>query len=392
MPRGSVRAAVLTFAYVLVVGCTGGADRPAAEAAGPPERDYWPTDDWRTADPADHGFDAEELAAVEGMVDEAYTSVRSILIVRDGFVVYERYWQGLDAADGHDLRSVTKSVVSALVGIALADGSIESLDQTVGELLADHMPADADPRMATVTVRHLLAMTSGLPADDPSSGGDPAVLDRIDQSPDRARASLQVPLTAEPGSRWAYSNVSSDLLAVIVAETTGRSVLDFARERLFGPIGTSLDGAFEPIVVGWPPTPEQIEQYQTSRVAWPQDAQGYHWGSAGLRLATRDLASLGYLYLNGGARDGDQIVPADYVRDSTAPGETPTGAVEDYGWQWWIPEAGDHGAFFARGHGGQVIEVVPDLDLVVVVTSDPEVPRGDGHGLVDNFIVPAAED
>ena len=135
-----------------------------------------------------------------------------------------------------------------------------------------------------------------------------------------------------------------------------------------------------------------VERYRAAPVAWPMDPKGYHWGFGFLRLPARDLARFGYLYLNAGAWDGDQIVPADYVRDSTTPGGTPTGAVEDYGWQWWIPENGDHGAFFARGYGGQVIEVVPDLDLVVVVTSDPEVPRGDGHVLVDNAVVPAAED
>jgi CubicO group peptidase (beta-lactamase class C family) len=391
MPHGVVRA-LLALVCLLAVGCSAGADRPAAEATRPPEREYWPTDDWRTADPVDHGFDAEEVATIEGLVEDLYTSVRSILIVRNGYLVYERYWQGVDASDGHDIRSVTKSVISALVGIALADGAIESLDQTVGELLADHLPAEADPRMGRVTVRHLLGMTSGLPGDQTPSGEDPLIFERIDRSPDRVRASLQVPLTAEPGSRWAYSNVSSDLLAVIVAETTGRSAMDFARERLFGPIGTSLDGAFEPVVVGWPPTPEQIEQYRTSRVAWPRDAQGYHWGSGGLRLPARDLARFGYLYLNGGAWDGEQIVPADYVRDSTAPGRTETGANDDYGWQWWVSTGGDHASFLARGYGGQVIEVVPDLDLVAVVTSDPERRGGDTHNLVEHAIAPAADD
>ena len=159
-----MRTAVLILTCVLAVGCSG-ADRPSAEATGPPERDHWPTEEWRTADPADHGFDADELAEVERMVAEAYTSVRSILVVRDGALVYERYWNGADASDGHDVRSVTKSVVSALVGIALDSGALDGLDQTVGELLGEHIGPDADPRTAGVTVRQLLTMTSGLPAD-----------------------------------------------------------------------------------------------------------------------------------------------------------------------------------------------------------------------------------
>jgi CubicO group peptidase (beta-lactamase class C family) len=394
--RARTRAAVLVSVCVLGAGCTSRDDPAAsasAESGGPPaERDYWPTDGWRTADPGVHGFDADELAEVERLVDETYTSVRSILVVRDGALVYERYSDGVDASDGHDVRSVTKSVVSALVGIALADGFIESLDQAVGELLADHLPPDADPRMAGVTVRQLLSMTSGLPADDPTIAGDPTISDEISRSSDPIRASLGLPLSARPGAQWAYSNATSDLLAVIVADATGSSLLDFARKRLFGPLGIETAEAYEPAVAGWPPTAEQIERFEASAVAWPTDAQGYHWGSGGLKLPARDLAKIGFLYLNEGRWAGEQIVPADYVRASTTPGDASTGSRDSYGYQWWITRDVEPEAYSARGYGGQVIEVVPGLDLVAVVTADPEVPRGDGHTLVYNFVVPAAED
>jgi CubicO group peptidase (beta-lactamase class C family) len=118
-----------------------------------------------------------------------------------------------------------------------------------------------------VTVRQLLAMSSGLPADDPSIAGDPTILPEIEGAPDRIRASLGLPLRADPGEQWSYSNVSSDLLAAAVAEASGGSLLDFARERLFGPLGIDTEGAYEPVVVGWPPTPEQIEQYGARRLA-----------------------------------------------------------------------------------------------------------------------------
>jgi CubicO group peptidase (beta-lactamase class C family) len=394
MPRRSRRAAVLALVGALAVGCTGGGDPRSPDAnGGPPvEREYWPTDDWRTADPAGHGFDADELAEVERLVAQDYTSVRSILVVRDGFLVYERYWGGLDANDGHDAGAGTKSVVSALVGIALAEGAIDGLDQTVGELLGEFLPPEADPRMADVTVRQLLSMTSGLPADQTGIAGDPTILPAMNRSPDRVRAGLSLPLAADPDVQWAYSNVSSDLLAVIVAEATGGSVLEYAREALFGPLGIETDGAYEPAVAGWPPTPEQVERYDESAVAWLADAQGYDRGAEGLRLPARDLAKIGFLYLNGGRWDDDQIVPADFVRESTSPGRWSTGSRDSYGWQWWIADDSDHGAYYAGGYGGQVIEVVPGLDLVAVVTSDTEVPRGDGHALANNFIVPAAED
>jgi len=159
-----------------------------------------------------------------------YLHVRSVLIVRGGYLVYEHYWQGLDQADGHDVRSVTKSV-SALVGIALAEGKIKSLDQAVGELLAAQLPKDADPRFAGVTVKQLLTMTSGLADDDGSLGGDSRVEDAMSKSSDWVRHILSRRLVWEPGTQWAYTNASSHLLSAIVANVSGQSTLEFARAK-----------------------------------------------------------------------------------------------------------------------------------------------------------------
>jgi CubicO group peptidase (beta-lactamase class C family) len=393
MPAGRVSAAALGLVGALCSGCTGDPDGPSSEAGpeAPVERAYWPTDDWRTDAPEDHGFDADELAEIDRLVADSYSNVRSIAIVRDGHLVHEDYWQGFDAADGHDVRSVTKSVVGALVGIAIEEGLIEGLDATVGELFADRLPADADPRMAGVTVRQLLSMTAGLPGDDPSLGGDERVFEQVEQSPDWVRAVLGLPLTTDPGSRFEYSSATSHLLSALVADATGGSILDFARERLFGPLGIATDDAFEPAIVG-PPTPQQVAQYDRATVAWPTDPQGYHFGFAFLKLPTRDLARFGFLYLNDGRWEDEQIVPADYVRASTSSSvSTPDGSA-DYGWQWWVPRQNDDGSFFARGYGGQVIYVDPALDLVTVVTSDPQAPRGDVSELVEAAVLPAAGD
>ena len=392
MSRSAVRVAALALACVVAASCSGGADRPAAEGTSPTEREYWPTEQWRTADPADHGFDRDEMAEIERLAD-SHPNVRSVVIVRDGYLVYERYWDGLTAQDGHDVRSVTKSVVGALVGIAQAEGAIEGFDQTVGELFADRMPAGADPRMPDVTVRQLLAMTAGLPGDDPTLGGDETVWERVAQQPDAVRGILGLPLAADPGAEWAYSSATSHLLSILVADTTGGSTLDFARDRLFGPLGIDTSDAYVPSgpLLGIPP-PEVLERYERAPVAWPTDEQGYHFGGAFLKLPTRDLAKFGYLYLNDGRWDGEQVIPAEYVRDSTSPGErTPDGAA-DYGWQWWVPRQADHAPFFARGYGGQVVYVDRALDLVVVVTSDPETGRWDADDLVQYAVVPAADE
>jgi CubicO group peptidase (beta-lactamase class C family) len=205
------------------------------------------------------------------------------------------------------------------------------------------------------------------------------------------RAILGLPLTTDPGSRFEYSSATSHLLSAVVADASRGSTLDYARDRLFGPLGIGTEDAFEPLIVG-PPTPEQLEQFDRAAVAWPADPQGYHFGFAFLKLPTRDLARLGFLYLNEGRWEDEQLVPAEYVRASTSSHvSTPDGSA-DYGWQWWVPRQDEHGAFFARGYGGQLIYVDPALDLVTVVTSDAETPRGDVSDLVENAVIPAAGD
>lgn len=139
-----------------------------------------------------------------------------------------------------------KSFTSALVGIALAEGKIRSLDQTVGELLATHLPRDADPRVARVTVKHLLTMTSGLPGDDASLGGDEGVFTVMLASPDWVQHILSQRLETEPGEGFAYSSAGSHLLSAIVADASGQSTLAYARTELFDPLGISTDNAFEP--------------------------------------------------------------------------------------------------------------------------------------------------
>jgi CubicO group peptidase (beta-lactamase class C family) len=308
-------------------------------------------------------------------------------------VVYERYWQGMTAANGDNLYSATKSVVSALVGIALGEGKLKGLDQPVGALLARHLPPDADPRVARVTLEQLLTMTSGLAGDDPSLGGDPYVSQRQGASRDWVAHILGRRLETTPGSSFAYSSATSQLLSAIVADSTGQSTLAFARDRLFGPLGIHSAEAPTPVFVEHP-SPAALTAYERAPVAWPTDPQGYQLGFSGLKLPSRDLAKVGYLYLNGGRWDGRQVIPADYVAASTQPHSTPPpdGPGESYGYQWWVTSQARHPSFLAHGYGGQLLQVVPDLDLVVVITSDATQNRNDARALVGQAIIPAVTD
>jgi CubicO group peptidase (beta-lactamase class C family) len=363
--------------------------RPAA----PRQRDYWPTSGWRTAPPKAQGMDPAVLAAIQGNVASLHPEIRSVLVVRHGYLVYERYWQGSTASHGDNLYSVTKSVVSALVGIALGEGKLTGLDQPVGALLARHLPNDADPRLSRVTLEQLLTMTSGLAGDDRSLGGDPHISQRQGASRDWVGHILGRRLATNPGSSFAYSSATSQLLSAVVADATGVSTLAFARARLFGPLGIHSAKAPAPVFVEHP-SPAALKAYQGAPVAWPTDPQGYELGFSGLKLPSRELAKIGYLYLNGGRWDTTQVIPAGYVAASTRPHSTPPpdGPGESYGYQWWVTSQAGHPSFLAHGYGGQLLQVVPDLDLVVVVTSDATQHRGDARLLVGQAIIPAVTD
>jgi Beta-lactamase len=366
---------------LLVAACTSPNGRRATAtsqpSAAPAQRDYWPTAGWRTATPSQQGMDPQVLDDLDTQIPERYPQVRSFLVVRHGYLVYEHYWHGFDAADGQELHSITKSIISGL-------------DQTIGELLAAHLPRHADPRVRAITVRQLLTMTGGLPGDDQPTGGDVRLSTRLFRSRDWVAHILGRPLATTPGTSFAYSNASSHLLSAIVADTTGQPTLAVARAKLFDPLGINTDHAFQPRA-GKPPTPAQLQAYQQAAVAWPRDPQGYHFGFGETKLPARDLAKLGYLYLNAGRWNGSQVVPADYVRASTQPHtDLPRlGPGGGYGYQWWTRRVGQHASFVAAGIWGQRILVLPDLDLLVVITTDAQQQLETAEDLIDQTIVPA---
>jgi CubicO group peptidase (beta-lactamase class C family) len=277
--------------------------------------------------------------------------------------------------------------VGALVGIALGEGKITSLDQPIGELLKARAPEPADARVASVSVRQLLSMTSGIAADDAVARGEPSVSEEMRASADWVRHVLGRRLVNEPGTRFAYSDAGAHLLSAIVADTSGQSTFAYARAKLFQPLGIGTEGALEP-TLRTNIDADTVNAYERSSVAWPVDPQGYHYGAALLRLPARDLAKFGYLYLNGGQWDGRQVVPADYVRTATSAAGASPNASYGYGWLWWVGAEGGR-TFIARGHGGQLIYVVPEKDLVVVVTCDPEAGGLDPKILISQTILPA---
>ncbi len=312
----------------------------------PPPDDDWPGD-WQLV-PADRvGLDASRLEqAIQDI--GALEGVHGLLIARRGRLVAERYFRGSAGHRPHNMKSASKSVLSALAGLAVEEGVLE-LDQPIAEALPEAADLD-DPRKQAITVRHLLTMTSGLESTSFGNYGSWVA------SRNWVRAALARPLQAEPGTRFSYSTGGTHLLSATLSRAAGRSTHDFAREHLFDPLGIR-------------------------RSAWASDRQGVHMGGNNLSLLPRDMLKFGQLYLNRGRWNGKQLLPWQWVDESTRPGRVgPRGRGRiygGYGYLWWLRGHRERGAYIASGYGGQYIYVAPAEDLVVVVIST-EISKGRG--------------
>ena len=313
-----------------------------------------------------------------------YEDLRAVLVLVGGRPLVERYYDSSAEATSN-VASVTKSVMSILVGVALDEGVLGSVDQTLSELLPEYAAIMA-PEVAGVTLEQVLTMTAGLP-EDPRAAAPPHYL-----TEDWVAAIVSGGLEQPPGEGFAYASAGSHLLSAILVEATGRSVLDYARDKLFNPLGISTDPAAEPLAVE-----ENLPVYEAASFAWPVDPQGVHLGDAFLKISAPDMAKIGQLMLAGGRWEEKQIVPAQWVTESTR-AHVSTGGYgvggDDYGYHWWVTTADGHDAFAAAGFGGQLIEIVPDLNLVVVVSCT--IPEGNVHldastfqGLVNAVVAPA---
>jgi CubicO group peptidase (beta-lactamase class C family) len=327
----------------------------------------WPIASWPTSTPEEQDMDSDQLEAMMAYVGEQDVALDSLLIVRHGRLVFEEYGKGSLQHETHQLYSVTKSVTSMLVGIALEAGLIEGLDIPLMELLPDHSMANLDTRKGRITLEHLLTMSDGLDWNEQEySYGDPRnPVHQMSSSSDAVQFVLDRPMAREPGEAWAYNSGASILLGGILEEATGRSVLDYAREVLFDPIGVGA-------------------------VHWAREPGDHYATHGGLSMTSRDMARLGYLMLRNGTWDGREIVPADWVARSTAL-HYPVQGAHGYGYQWWILPEGQ--GYRAHGLYDQNIIILPGADMVVVATA--HIPGGSSHrveGLVNSFILPACTD
>ena len=322
--------------------------------------DYWPIEGWRTTTPEEQGMDSDMLAKMLELIQEQNYDIHSVTIIRNGYMVADATIYPYDPGSKHIIHSCTKSITSALIGIAIEQGYIESVKQPVLSFFPERTVANLDANKEAMTLEHLLMMASGLECRDSYLYSWRGLFEMM-QTDDWVQFMLDLPMAEPPGTRFEYCNGASFLLSAIIQEKTGMSAAAFAEEHLFDPLGIS-------------------------DVAWPANSQGITIGWGELRMRPHDMAKIGYLYLNNGQWNGEQIIPADWVTTSTHRQIAAT-FTPGYGYQWWV--AGDN-IYMALGLAGQYIIVAPELDLVVVFTSNLEdntIP----FGLLYDFIIPTAK-
>ncbi|RZL86044.1 MAG: class C beta-lactamase-related serine hydrolase [Variovorax sp.] len=312
---------------------------------------------WKRASP-ESGGTAPDLSARldEGVKSGELANLHAVFVVRRGKLAFERYFKGQDERWGtslgtvefnadtlHDVRSVSKSVVGLLYGIALAQNKVPGLDTPLLEAFPAYPELAMDEPRRRIRISHVLTMTMGLEWNEDLPYSDPRNSEiAMERSKDRYRYVLERPIVAAPGERWRYSGGATAMLGHLIAKGTGVPLLDFAREKLFSPMGI-----------------EHVE--------WTAGFNGEAAAASGLRLRASDLARIGQLLLQRGEWNGSALVSKEWISESLTPRVDAFDGLK-YGYQWYVRQRRDGSkAYAAIGLGGQRLIVIPDLELVYVI-------------------------
>jgi CubicO group peptidase (beta-lactamase class C family) len=319
--------------------------------------------DWQTGTLEETGIDTAGINNFMRRVIEEYPYMESILIVKNGKLVFEEYLNGWDPARIHRLQSVTKGVTSTLVGIAIEQGIIGSPDDPIRDYLPDYSELFGGNK-DRVTIRHLLSMSAGFKWNETETYyADPSKCDPhlAEASDDYLEYLLERPIIEEPGTVYRYNSGYPNVLGYIIERRSGMEILEFAYRNLFEPLGI--------------------------RRAYWMGIRGENKPSCagGLKLTSRDLARYGYLYLREGAWEGKQVIPAEWVRESLQGHFVTNDGMEiGRGYCWGKAKSleGLHNIFFTSGTGGQYVIVIPDLDTVVITTAVFRTDKGDAVAML----------
>jgi CubicO group peptidase (beta-lactamase class C family) len=340
----------LILTLLLLAACGDSPDETAAIDYSP-----MPGEGWEVASPGDQTLDPELVGALYREATEQDT-LYSLLVVKDGVLIAEGYFNGGSAEQKTLIQSASKSYISALVGIAIEQGCLSGVEQKMIDFFPEIAGRISDPRKRGITIRQMLQMRAGYPDEETDS----AFLDALYWGVYPPLIE-DFPLVSEPGTAFNYSNVTYSLLAILLERACGPDLKAFAQAHLFEPTGTEVGD-------------------------WLQDREGNYIGSGGIHVTPRDAAVFGQLYLDRGVYDGEQVVPAEWVGQSLRSyserarsyGRSLTFRDLGYGYGWWTARAGEHNVVFGWGHGGQLIVLLDELDIVIVTTADPFFGQHDG--------------
>jgi CubicO group peptidase (beta-lactamase class C family) len=359
---GFLAAALGTFTFAAVT-CNGDTSTKSTTET------VWPTTGWQTSTPEEQGIDSKELAKLIEFGAERFAAgpsltpanrLESLLVTRHGKIVVEVYYPPYAAGIPHHLYSVTKAVIGTLTGIALKDGLLDSTDHRVLQFFDGRKIANLDQQKEAMTVQNLLDMTSGIQWTQPLDESNFESAIEMLRSSDWVQFVLDRPMAAAPGDTFNYSNGNTHLLSAIITKITGMSAEDYAKEKLFGPLGIT-------------------------NIFWQHDPQGFAEGGDGLFLLPRDMAKIGYLYLRDGNWEGKQLLPPTWIeRISHAAVRMTYPPRLLYSNLFWA--FADKHIYMAVGHHNQVIMVFPELDVVAVTTGRATSSLGELADLISSSV------
>ncbi len=290
-------------------------------------------------------------------IKSTYPHIFTTTVHKSGELVFETYKGGYKNKV-RTTRSITKSIISTLYGIAIQQGYLNNLDEKIISYFPEYRSSKLDKQIEKVTIRHLLSMTSGIDCSDKQPKG-------FFRSSNWSKFYIQRPILHEPGVKFNYSSASSHLLSALLYKLTSLNVYDFAKVNLFGPLGISNSN-------------------------WSHDQQGYYHGGFGLDLSTSSITKIGQLYLDGGSVSGKQVISQAYIAQATSQ-KTSGGFPENdaYGYHWWVGSSNAIHYYYAAGLGGQYLFVVPSHDLLVTITSDSRRPHLENKKVFTDIILPS---
>jgi len=327
---------------------------------------------WPRSTPEQQGIDGTIIFQAN---TEAFRTgfINSIVVVRNGYLIREWYYNGTTKGRAQNIYGASACMISALVGIAIREKNLNNLDQKLLDYFHEYITPDMDRQKFEITIKHLLTMKAGIPHENSS-------YTTIYNSSNWIRTVLALPLVSQPGKEFHYNTFSVHLLSGILTKTSGTHTYHFAENYLMKPSGITIRG-------------------------WQRDNQGYYFGGGGLQMTARDMAKIGWIYLNHGSIGGKQILPNEWIDLSISKHtefmNQSWGEFHNYnfGFLWWIGNLKEYPVFMAIGYAGQFIINIPALNMVIVTTAEGAVNQDMANqqelsvlDLVVNLIFPSVMD